>query len=75
MQDLAGQLGLFAPPGEGDPGPFQSAAQAVRPIRNGQIPMKLEIKIGRRVCVRMVTVGGECYQLDVEPVADAAHGL
>jgi DNA modification methylase len=54
---------------------FHSAAQAVRPVRSGQIPMKLEIKSGRRICVRMLTVGGESYQLDVEPVTDAAHGL
>ncbi|MGE5252108.1 MAG: DNA-methyltransferase [Bacteroidota bacterium] len=56
-------------------GPFRSAAQAVRPVRSGRIPLALEIKNGRDVRVRMVTVQGETYQLDVEAVADAADGL
>jgi DNA modification methylase len=53
---------------------FQSSAQAVRPVRSSQIPLELKIKNGRNVCARMVTVKGECYQLHVQAVADAAHG-
>ena len=54
---------------------FHSAAQAVRPGRSAGIPLQLGIKSGRNICVRMVTAGGECYQLNVKAVADAAHGL
>lgn len=54
---------------------FRSAAQAVRPVRSGRIPMELKIKSGRNVCIRMVTAGGDRYQLQVHPVADAADGL
>ena len=54
---------------------FRSAAQALRPVRTGKIPMELKIKSGRRVCIRMVTAGGERYQLEVQPIADAANGL
>ena len=54
---------------------FRSAAQAVRPVRTGMIPLELKIKSGRRVCIRMVTANGECYQLEVQPVAHAADGL
>jgi len=44
---------------------FRSAMQAVRPIRSGEIPRELKIKTGRKVCVRLVTVQGERYQLHV----------
>lgn len=44
---------------------FRSAGQAVRPARSGEIPRELKIKIGRKVCVRLVTIHGERFQLDV----------
>lgn len=44
---------------------FKSAAQASRPNRSGDIPRELKIKIGRRVCVRLVTAKGKRYQLHV----------
>jgi len=44
---------------------FHSAAQASRPARSGEIPLELKIKSGRNVCIRMVTVEGKCYQLNV----------
>ena len=44
---------------------FKSAAQALRPIRNGTIARELKIKAGRDVCVRLVTSQGEQYQLYV----------
>jgi hypothetical protein len=44
---------------------FRSAAQAARPVRSGEIPHELKIKTGRKVCVRMVTVHGDRYQLNV----------
>lgn len=50
---------------------FRSAAQAVRPVRSGKIPHELNIKAGHpvpdtgNVCVRLVAVQGDCYQLHV----------
>jgi hypothetical protein len=44
---------------------FRSAAQAIRPVRTGEIRRELKIKTGRQVCVRMVTVHGDRYQLNV----------
>lgn len=44
---------------------FKSVAQAVRPVRNGNIPLELKIKAGRRSCVRLVTTKGKQYQLNV----------
>ena len=44
---------------------FRSAAQAKRPVRSGDIPSKLETKIGSSVCVRLVTTKGKQYQLNV----------
>jgi hypothetical protein len=44
---------------------FRSAAQAVRPVRSGGIPRELKVSAGRNVCVRLVTVRGESYQLHV----------
>jgi hypothetical protein len=44
---------------------FKSAAQAVRPVRSGEIPMELKIKAGRKSCIRLVTAAGKEYQLDV----------
>ncbi len=45
---------------------FHSAVQAVRPRRSGTLPARLEQKTGRRVCVRMVSVLGERYQVELE---------
>jgi site-specific DNA-methyltransferase (adenine-specific) len=44
---------------------FKSAAQAQRHVRSGALP--LEIKIGRirQVCIRLVTVQGKQYQLNI----------
>lgn len=42
---------------------FKSAGQAVRPVRSGHIPRELKIKTGSSVCVRLVTVQGEQFQL------------
>jgi site-specific DNA-methyltransferase (adenine-specific) len=44
---------------------FHSAAQAGRHVRSGEIPMELKIKIGGRVCIRLVTVEGKQFQLHV----------
>lgn len=54
---------------------FRSAAQAVRGRRSPEIARDLKIKCGRTVCVRMVTVEGKRYQLEVQPIADPADGL
>jgi len=42
---------------------FRSARQAVRPARRGEIPSELKIKVGRKVCVRLVTVKGQQFQV------------
>lgn len=44
---------------------FHSAAQASRPVRSGEIPRELKIKIGRNPCIRFVTANGKQYQLNV----------
>lgn len=44
---------------------FRSAAQAQRHVRSGEIPMGVKIKIGGRVCIRLVTVEGKQFQLNV----------
>jgi site-specific DNA-methyltransferase (adenine-specific) len=44
---------------------FHSAAQAGRHMRSGEIPMELKIKIGGRVCIRLVTVEGKVFQLNI----------
>ncbi len=44
---------------------FRSAAQAQRHARSGELPLELKIKIGRNVCVRLVTVQGKQFQLNI----------
>ncbi|GAB4544957.1 MAG: hypothetical protein Fur002_18610 [Anaerolineales bacterium] len=44
---------------------FRSAAQAQRDAKNGAIPLELKIKIGRRVCVRLITAQGKQIQLNI----------
>lgn len=44
---------------------FKSAAQAKRPARSGKIPYELKIKTGHNSCIRLVTVKGEQFQLNV----------
>lgn len=46
---------------------FRSVAQAKRHVRSGELPFELKIKNGRpgQVCVRLVTVQGKQYQLNV----------
>ncbi len=46
---------------------FRSAAQSQRPLGSREIKRELEIKTGRSICVRLVTVEGELLQrvLDV----------
>ena len=44
---------------------FRSAAQARRPIRNGNIPCELKIKAGSHVCIRLVTADNKQYQLNI----------
>ncbi|MRR32954.1 site-specific DNA-methyltransferase, partial [bacterium] len=44
---------------------FKSANQAVRPVRRGDIPRELKIKTGRRVCIRLVNIEGQQFQVDM----------
>jgi len=44
---------------------FLSAQQASRPARRGEIPSVLKIKAGRRVCVRLVTVKGQQFEVEL----------
>ncbi len=44
---------------------FRSAAQAQRPVRSADISREIEIKTGRRSCVRLVTVEGEMIQREL----------
>jgi len=44
---------------------FKSMMQAKRPVRSGDIPLELKIKVGSNVCIRLVTVKGKQYQLNI----------
>ncbi|HCK65093.1 MAG TPA: hypothetical protein DHW49_02405 [Anaerolineae bacterium] len=44
---------------------FKSVAQAQRHVRSGEIPMELKIKIGGKVCIRLITVEGKQFQLHI----------
>jgi DNA modification methylase len=46
---------------------FKSAAQAQRHARSGELPLELKIKIGRadQVCIRLVTIQGKEFQLNI----------
>ena len=44
---------------------FRSAAQAQRHTRSGELPLELKMKIGRKACVRLVTVQGKEFQLNI----------
>jgi DNA modification methylase len=44
---------------------FKSVAQAKRPIRSGELPCELKIKAGSNICIRLVTVNGKQYQLNI----------
>ncbi len=44
---------------------FKSAAQARRPIRNGELSHDIKIKTGRKMCVRLITVKGEMLQREL----------
>lgn len=44
---------------------FKSAAQAQRHARSGILPLMTKIKTGRKARVRLVTVQGSQYQLDI----------
>ncbi len=44
---------------------FHSAAQASRPARRGEMARELKTKIGRKVCVRWVTVKGRQFQAEL----------
>ncbi len=45
---------------------FQSKAQAVRPVRTGDIAHEVKIKTGRRVCIRLVMASGSQYQFELD---------
>jgi DNA modification methylase len=44
---------------------FNSANQAVRPIRSPEISRELKIKTGRKVCVRLTMASGSQYQCEL----------
>ncbi len=54
---------------------FKSAAQAQRHTRSGEIPLALKIKVGGNMCIRLVTVQGKEFQLNIQAVANAANGF
>lgn len=44
---------------------FKSMAQAKRGVRSQELPRELKIKVGRNICIRLVTANGEQFQLNV----------
>ena len=63
--ETASRLDLWEVDPDWDGETFKSAAQASRPVRSGAIPSALKIKIGRKACVRWVTVNGRQYQMEL----------
>jgi hypothetical protein len=54
---------------------FKSAAQAKRPVRSGDISHELKIKAGSNVCIRLVTIQGRLYQLNIQAISNTANGF
>jgi site-specific DNA-methyltransferase (adenine-specific) len=50
---------------------FRSAVQAKRPVRSGNIPLELKIRVGRNNCIRLITTQGEQFQLNVQAISNA----
>ena len=46
---------------------FRSAAQAVRPLRNGGVPGELRLEAKGKVCARVVDCGGNAEELQIVP--------
>jgi hypothetical protein len=44
---------------------FRSAGQAVRAGRSAEIPSEIKIETGGRLCLRLVTTGGEQFQVEL----------
>ena len=44
---------------------FRSIAQAKRPVRSGELPFELKIKAESNICIRLVTIAGKHYQLNI----------
>jgi site-specific DNA-methyltransferase (adenine-specific) len=44
---------------------FRSMYQAQRHVRSGEIPMQLKIKIGGKICIRLITIEGKQFQLHI----------
>jgi hypothetical protein len=44
---------------------FRSVVQARRPVRSDDVPCRLKIRVGGKVCIRLVTTQGQTYQLDI----------
>jgi len=44
---------------------FKSAMQAKRPVRSGELPRTLKIKTEGNICIRLVTIKGKQYQLNI----------
>ncbi len=44
---------------------FKSIAQAKRPVRSGELPFELKIKAESNICIRLVTIDGKHYQLNI----------
>ena len=44
---------------------FKSVAQAVRPVRSDHVPREIKIKTGCNVRIRLVTVQGEQFELNI----------
>jgi len=44
---------------------FKSAVQAQRHVRSGVISLELKTKIGGKLCIRLVTIQGKQYQLNI----------
>ncbi len=52
---------------------FRSAAQATRPLRNGELPTRLTLpQVGEQIAIRLIKISGEQATLHIQAVAHTA---
>lgn len=61
----AGDVAFWEVDPDWDRNLFRSAAQAKRHARTGELPLELKIRTGGNICLRLVTMRGKHFQLNI----------